>query len=144
MEPFAIMKAIIGSFNVFSQMEEIPGQRPGTRGFLHTDGFYYHDDVRYESDRFVCGSRTNLDSCQVEMQRCLDGVYRIVRGEHWHPPPDSFRDRRTLILAIQREALRSNDPPLEVFRRVCIEYVFAAVVRCYFSNPWKTNYPETK
>lgn len=105
-------------------MEEFPGQRPGTTVFLNLeDGFLYHKDVRYECNRWVCACRTRKRRCQAELELQIDGVYHIVSGQHFHPTPDDFRDRRTFCGGLHREALNSRDPPLEVYQTICLRCV---------------------
>ncbi|KAG8148326.1 uncharacterized LOC118071461 [Chelonus insularis] len=105
-------------------MQELPGQREGTKKYFH-NGYFYHLDPRSADigNAFICSYRYRQWQCPVTAQKNYDGDIN-VKGEHGHTPTpfQEYQRFEEFKNKLKEQARKSTDPPNTIVQKLKIEY----------------------
>ncbi|RVE51164.1 hypothetical protein evm_004129 [Chilo suppressalis] len=105
-------------------MQELPGQREGTKKYCH-NGYFYHVDPRSADikNAFICSYRYRQWQCPVTARKNLTGDIH-VKGEHGHSQTSlqEYKRFEEFKMKLKERACKSTDSPETIFKALKIEY----------------------
>ncbi|RVE50942.1 hypothetical protein evm_004509, partial [Chilo suppressalis] len=105
-------------------MQELPGQREGTKKYCH-NGYFYHVDPRSADikNAFICSYRYRQWQCPVTARKNLTGDIH-VKGEHGHSQTSlqEYKRFEEFKIKLKERACKSTDSPETIFKALKIDY----------------------
>ncbi len=99
-------------------MQELPGQRKGTKKYFY-EGYFYHEDPRSADigNNYICTYRYRQWQCPVTAQKNFTGEIH-VKGEHGHFQTcfQEYKRFEEFKMKLRERARESFDSPESIFQ----------------------------